>query len=144
MKKWSTQGRILCLGDAAYCPTPLTGMGAPLAILGAYTLAGELTQINKDATRIPEAFEQYEKVYRPHVEDAQWIPLGNLMPGMMLPSSWFGVTVLRTVFATLSRIVTTPWIAKRLAGDGTHTSETDVWMPPAYEGLRPVSDEEKA
>ncbi|PWN29890.1 FAD/NAD(P)-binding domain-containing protein, partial [Jaminaea rosea] len=118
MARWVTQDRIICLGDTAYCPTPLTGMGAPLAILGAYTLAGELSILEDDATRIPQAFSRYEKIYREHVEKAQEIPLGSLLPGIALPSSWLGVTVLRTFLACLARLCSTPWIADRLRGDG--------------------------
>lgn len=135
MARWVTQDRIICLGDTAYCPTSLTGMGAPLAILGAYTLAGELSILEDDATRIPQAFSRYENIYREHVEKAQEIPLGSLLPGIALPSSWLGVTVLRTFLACLARLCSTPWIADRLRGDGKG-SEVDQWNPPEYARLR--------
>ena len=35
-------GRVALLGDAAYCPSPLSGMGTSLALVGAYVLAGEM------------------------------------------------------------------------------------------------------
>ena len=38
---WS-KGRVVLLGDAAYAPSPLTGKGTSLALIGAYLLAGEL------------------------------------------------------------------------------------------------------
>ena len=38
---WS-RGRVVLLGDAAWCPTPLSGLGTSLALVGAYVLAGEL------------------------------------------------------------------------------------------------------
>jgi 2-polyprenyl-6-methoxyphenol hydroxylase-like FAD-dependent oxidoreductase len=37
-----TRGRVALLGDAAWSPTPLTGLGTSLALVGAYVLAGEL------------------------------------------------------------------------------------------------------
>ncbi|GKT41964.1 uncharacterized protein ColSpa_02145 [Colletotrichum spaethianum] len=37
MSKWSSS-RVVCLGDAAFAPTPLTGMGTSLAIIGATCL----------------------------------------------------------------------------------------------------------
>jgi 2-polyprenyl-6-methoxyphenol hydroxylase-like FAD-dependent oxidoreductase len=40
MPNWST-GRVICLGDTAYAPSLLTGMGTSLAIVGAYLLAGD-------------------------------------------------------------------------------------------------------
>ena len=34
-------GRVVLLGDAGYCPSPFTGMGTSLSLVGAYVLAGE-------------------------------------------------------------------------------------------------------
>ena len=42
MDRWSS-GRVALLGDAAYCPSPMSGMGTSLALVGAYVLAGELS-----------------------------------------------------------------------------------------------------
>ena len=36
------QGRVTLVGDAGYCPSPLSGQGTSLALVGAYVLAGEL------------------------------------------------------------------------------------------------------
>ncbi|MFI7419523.1 FAD-dependent monooxygenase [Nonomuraea sp. NPDC049684] len=41
MDSWS-KGRVVLLGDAAYCASPASGQGTSLAIVGAYVLAGEL------------------------------------------------------------------------------------------------------
>ncbi|KAF3033759.1 hypothetical protein E8E12_004328 [Didymella heteroderae] len=72
MERWS-QGSVVLLGDAAYCPSPISGVGAGCAIIGAYVLAGEVSRSQHD---IPSALEQYEKVLRPYVEKAQ-----RLIPG---------------------------------------------------------------
>jgi hypothetical protein len=40
---WS-RGRVVLLGDAAYCASPISGMGTSLALAGAYVLAGEQPQ----------------------------------------------------------------------------------------------------
>ncbi|MEU3752845.1 hypothetical protein AB0H17_08750 [Streptomyces olivoreticuli] len=47
LDRWS-EGRIVLLGDAGYCPTPLTGLGTSLALVGAYVLAGELATADGD------------------------------------------------------------------------------------------------
>jgi 2-polyprenyl-6-methoxyphenol hydroxylase-like FAD-dependent oxidoreductase len=47
--RWS-RGRVVLLGDAGYCPSPLTGLGTSLALVGAYILAGELAAASADAT----------------------------------------------------------------------------------------------
>lgn len=36
------KGRIALIGDAAACPSPLSGLGTSVALVGAYVLAGEL------------------------------------------------------------------------------------------------------
>ena len=54
MPTWS-KGRVAVVGDAAYCATPVSGMGTSLALIGAYLLAGELA-VNPSHT---EAFAGY-------------------------------------------------------------------------------------
>ena len=56
MDRWS-DGRVTLLGDAADCPSPMSGMGTSLAIVGAYILAGELSAAHGDHTI---AFANYE------------------------------------------------------------------------------------
>ena len=43
LESWS-RGHIALVGDAAYCPSPNTGMGTTSAVIGAYILAGEIAQ----------------------------------------------------------------------------------------------------
>ena len=47
MPAWS-KGRAALVGDAAYGPSPLSGQGSTLALVGAYVLAGELKVANGD------------------------------------------------------------------------------------------------
>jgi 2-polyprenyl-6-methoxyphenol hydroxylase-like FAD-dependent oxidoreductase len=57
MQTWS-KGRVVLLGDAAFCPSLLAGQGSALAMIGAYVLAGELGLQSDD----PEAaFRRYEE-----------------------------------------------------------------------------------
>jgi 2-polyprenyl-6-methoxyphenol hydroxylase-like FAD-dependent oxidoreductase len=74
LDRWS-QGRVVLLGDAGYCPTPLTGLGTSLALVGAYVLAGELRRAGGDH-RI--AFARYEERMRPYVAQAQELPPGGV------------------------------------------------------------------
>ncbi|WP_163506102.1 FAD-dependent monooxygenase [Fodinicola acaciae] len=59
MPRWST-GRIALLGDAAWCGGP-GASGTGYAMLGAYTLAGELVSTGDHAV----AFARYEEAMRP-------------------------------------------------------------------------------
>ncbi|GGU65451.1 monooxygenase [Streptomyces albospinus] len=69
-----TRGRVALLGDAGYCPSPLTGLGTSLALVGAYVLAGELATAEGDH-RI--AFRKYDETMRPYVSKAQQLPPGG-------------------------------------------------------------------
>ncbi|RTQ53587.1 FAD-binding monooxygenase [Hymenobacter gummosus] len=94
--RW-THGRYALLGDAGYCPSPITGMGTTLALVGAYVLAGELARHPEDHQ---QAFTAYEQRLRPFVEAAQELPPGT--PALVYPSSRLGVAVLNKVAAVLA------------------------------------------
>jgi 2-polyprenyl-6-methoxyphenol hydroxylase-like FAD-dependent oxidoreductase len=81
LDRWS-QGRAVLLGDAGYGPSPLTGMGTSLALVGAYILAGELAVANdrsevREQDQIQAAFNRYETRLRPYVEQGQELPPGG-------------------------------------------------------------------
>lgn len=73
MDRWS-QGRTALLGDAAWCASPLSGMGTGMAVVGAYVLAGELAQARGDY-RV--AFERYEALMREFVKRCQSLADGG-------------------------------------------------------------------
>jgi 2-polyprenyl-6-methoxyphenol hydroxylase-like FAD-dependent oxidoreductase len=104
-------GRGVFLGDAAWSPTPLTGQGSSLAVVGAYVLAGELC---KHPHSHRDAFESYEAILREHVETSQWIPSG--LPGIMFPSTSMGVWFLNNVLGLAAWI--SSWFIKRNIGKG--------------------------
>ncbi|MGW4125276.1 FAD-dependent monooxygenase [Nocardia sp. NPDC004711] len=54
---WS-RDRVTLVGDAAYCPGPAVGGSTSLAIVGAYTLAGELAAAAGDLSVALPAYEQ--------------------------------------------------------------------------------------
>jgi 2-polyprenyl-6-methoxyphenol hydroxylase-like FAD-dependent oxidoreductase len=79
LDRWS-QGRVVLLGDAGYCPSPLTGLGTSLALVGAYILAGELaasTTTMREESALDDAFDRYESRMRPYVEQGQELPPGG-------------------------------------------------------------------
>jgi 2-polyprenyl-6-methoxyphenol hydroxylase-like FAD-dependent oxidoreductase len=63
MPRWS-EGRVVLVGDAAYCASPMSGQGTSIALIGAYVLAGELATA---AGAHPRAFAEFENVMRPFV-----------------------------------------------------------------------------
>lgn len=71
LARWS-RGRVVLVGDAGYCPTPLTGLGTSLALVGAYVLCGELAAAGTGGWA--SALEAYERLLRPYVEQGQELP----------------------------------------------------------------------
>lgn len=86
MPRWS-KGRIALVGDAAYCASPISGMGTSLGLCGAYVLAGELSHQADHA----QAFAAYEKRMRPYVAQAQSIP--TFAPRLASPHSRLGIAL---------------------------------------------------
>ncbi|KAJ1327374.1 FAD-dependent urate hydroxylase [Microdochium nivale] len=116
--EWS-KGRVVLLGDAGYCPSPITGLGTTVSLMGAYTLAGSLAQHPGD---VDTALRSYEEELRPFVTGAQKLAPG--VPGLLYPSSAFGVGVLRWLAWTV-------WVLKLDKFIGALTPETaeDVKTP---------------
>lgn len=102
LDKWY-RGRVALVGDAAYCPSLLTGKGTSLGILGAYVLAGELSRhlgVGADqGEAVDAALASYDRTFRPCVEKAQEIPLGA--PGILYPETSWGVWFLQLIAGLL-------------------------------------------
>ncbi|WP_245671556.1 FAD-dependent monooxygenase [Nocardia amamiensis] len=85
MPSW-VQGRVVLLGDAGYCGSPLTGQGTAMALVGAYVLAGEIAAHAAEPER---GLARYEEVLRPFVKIAQQLQPGGLHA--MTPKTAFGI-----------------------------------------------------
>lgn len=94
LPKWSS-GRCALVGDAAYAPSPVTGQGTALAILGSYLIAGELAS-NPDDSEL--AFAKYEERLRGYVTQAQNLPLDGKVVRLVNPETYTGIRILRFVF----------------------------------------------
>ena len=93
MDRWSSR-RVVLVGDAGYSPSPASGQGTSLALVGAYVLAAELKAAGGDHRA---AFTRYEQAMRGYVERNQ--ALGQKMAREMVPSSrhqlWLRTQMLR-------------------------------------------------
>ena len=104
LESWS-RDRVALLGDAAWAPTPFTGQGNQLAIVGAWVLAQELSRCRNSL-----AFEKYEKRLRSYVEESQSIPLWGYAPYIFNPQTKVGIWLLRTIFRLVA------WLVQLLSG----------------------------
>lgn len=113
MPHWS-RGRVAVLGDAAYCPSPVSGTGTSLSLVGAYVLAGELAR----HAHHRDAFTAYETALRPYVERAQHLPPG--VPRITMPRTKTGIRTFNTVLRTATR----PRVSKALRRFLMHPADT--------------------
>ncbi|WP_328328774.1 FAD-dependent monooxygenase [Kribbella sp. NBC_00382] len=81
--EWS-RGRIVLLGDAGYCGSPLAGHGTALSLVGAYVLAGELTEYDGDHAR---AFPAYQREMQPYADQRMELPPGGLKMAMPMTAT---------------------------------------------------------
>ncbi|RPE74756.1 2-polyprenyl-6-methoxyphenol hydroxylase-like FAD-dependent oxidoreductase [Curtobacterium sp. PhB137] len=89
---WS-DGRVVLIGDAAWCASPLSGLGTALGLRGAAELARALRQhgVHGDASgaRMAAALQTFEGAMRPRAAAAQ-----KLLPGrvsMVAPKRQWGI-----------------------------------------------------
>ena len=77
MPAWS-RDRVALVGDAAYAPSPMSGQGTSLALVGAFVLAAELARAPGDHAA---AFAAYEARVRPFALANQQLALDAIAAG---------------------------------------------------------------
>ncbi|CRK31042.1 hypothetical protein BN1723_003768, partial [Verticillium longisporum] len=127
-KIWS-KGRVVLLGDAAHCASPVTGLGTTSAIVGAYVLAGEIATHcgGADKEGISDAdgaLLAYDKTLRPFVDRVQQLFPG--VPWIAFPSSWFWVWVSNSAWWALS------WLQVDKLAQYFASDDVKGWTLPDY------------
>jgi 2-polyprenyl-6-methoxyphenol hydroxylase-like FAD-dependent oxidoreductase len=84
LPSWST-GRVALLGDAAFGPSPMSGQGTSLALIGAYLLAHHIAA----AADITTAFALWESGFRSNVKRNQELATDGM--STLLPASRLGI-----------------------------------------------------
>jgi 2-polyprenyl-6-methoxyphenol hydroxylase-like FAD-dependent oxidoreductase len=121
MPRWCAN-RVALVGDAAWCPTPLTGIGTSLAMIGGYVIAGELA----NGAAPVAAFAAYERIMRPYVKKGQRLP--KIVPRILWPHTRFGLTFLQRAM----RVAGSPLVKKLINNGFAHAShELEL---PSYRG----------
>lgn len=92
-------GRVVLLGDAGYCPSPFTGLGTNLCLVGAYVLAGELA---RQGNNVNGALKSYEEKMQPFIDECQQISHTTL--GLLFPSSRLGIWFMHRLIWALSKV----------------------------------------
>ncbi len=102
LNTWS-RGRVVLVGDAAYCPSLLAGQGTSFAMAGAYLLARALAAAAGDHA---QAYRRYEESFKPFVTAKQ--KSASRMGSWFAPRSSFGVHMRNAV----TRIIGLPLLAR--------------------------------
>ncbi|MCR6487846.1 FAD-dependent monooxygenase [Amycolatopsis sp. OK19-0408] len=85
------RGRVVLIGDAAHCATPMAGRGTSLALLGAWALTEELGRHGDD---LEAAFSAYERRQRPYATAAQEFARGGA--DLVVPATWEAIEARNT------------------------------------------------
>jgi 2-polyprenyl-6-methoxyphenol hydroxylase-like FAD-dependent oxidoreductase len=133
---WS-RGRVVLLGDAAYCPAPIGGgVATTAALVGAYVLAGEIANQWEKSEQSPnefnmeEAAKEYERIVRPFIMGNSHVP--SWMVRLWLPETRLGIRTLHAI----AGLVQTSGIDK-LMGNSTIQEGPQKLEYPDYFWLRP-------
>lgn len=116
--RWS-RGRVALLGDAAYCPSPMSGMGTSLALVGAYVLAGELATASPDD--YAAAFGRYQDQLLEAVKRAQKFASDGQMT--LLPKSRYRMRMVQRVMRLMEH-----WPFSKLMIGGTEKTANAVTL----------------
>ncbi|KXG48892.1 Monooxygenase, FAD-binding [Penicillium griseofulvum] len=139
MDVWS-QGQVVLVGDAAYCPSAVTGMGTTSSLVGAYILAGEISRYcgradkniaDMDGTKdgLLTAIKQYEQTFRPFMNQVQKGLSKDSNNLAKAPSSSIGIAILNFFLGIIAFL--------RLDAFAKFASREEVrgWDLPGYEEM---------
>ncbi|MFC8130189.1 FAD-dependent monooxygenase [Streptomyces sp. NPDC057302] len=125
---WNT-GRIVLLGDSAWCASPLSGLGTALALRGAAELAAALRAAGApgDTSQTPAALASFEQAMRPRTASAQQLPPGRI--ASMAPKSALGIRVNALAMRALQSKAARP-LVRRAFADSEHGRTSDPKAEP--------------
>ncbi|WP_427885384.1 FAD-dependent monooxygenase [Kribbella sp. GL6] len=112
MPRWSS-GRVVLVGDACGAVSLLAGQGASLGIAEAYLLAEKLVE----ASSVEEGMAEYERVWRPVVEEKQKVARSTAR--WFLPRSRWELVTRRVMLRVLRLPGLRTLLAPALAGKPT-------------------------
>lgn len=129
---WS-KGRVVLVGDAAHCPSAVTGMGTTCAMVGTYILAGAIEKHcgrsgSKDGLQV--ALKEYDQKLRPFINRVQdGVAEGSGFQGLW-PTSWLAITILNLFLKLVTLLRLDSFGSWFFSEEGK-----DDWKLPEYQEL---------
>ncbi|WP_224751528.1 FAD-dependent monooxygenase [Microbacterium helvum] len=118
-------GRVVLLGDAASCGSPMTGQGTATALIGAYLLAARIAATPDDLTG---ALRRYSADIAPFAETGKQIPGGGIK--RMVPATRFEAAMSRALTRVMFSRAALPLVRRMFSG-GTSLPLPEVAVPVA-------------
>jgi len=109
--KWH-KGKVVLVGDAAFCITLLSGQGSSMAMTAAYILSEQLRKYGNDVT---QAFENYEKELRPMIESMQEKALKNA--ATFVPATTFNLWIRNLLAPLVFKKIFSSFLIKQLGAN---------------------------
>jgi 2-polyprenyl-6-methoxyphenol hydroxylase-like FAD-dependent oxidoreductase len=136
MPGWAS-GRVILIGDAAWCASPLSGLGTALGLRGAAALADALAGLSDvaDDDALATALAEFTDEMRPRVTAAQ-----KLIPGrvsMIAPRGRIGIWMNALMMRVIQWRILLPLMA-RVAAESGH--EADAAQALGGGGIRSSAD----
>ncbi len=126
MPRWH-RGRVVLVGDAAWCVTPMGGGGASLALTGGYVLAASLAERESegalDRAATDSALAAFDEWMRPLVDQVQQLPKGIVH--FAYPQTRLGLATRRVADAVMTSKPFAPLVAKLI-----RVADSDRPLPP--------------
>jgi 2-polyprenyl-6-methoxyphenol hydroxylase-like FAD-dependent oxidoreductase len=99
------RGRVVLVGDSAWCPTLYSGMGSSTGLVGGELLG---TVFEQQSGGLEAALTEWEQRLRPYTDSYQKI--GARAAGLFTPSNRFGIELRRMVIAARQSPLTAPLV----------------------------------
>ncbi|MCY1139847.1 FAD-dependent monooxygenase [Actinoplanes sp. Pm04-4] len=120
------RGRVVLLGDAGYCGSPLAGLGTSMSLVGAYVLAGELAEAKSPTA----AFTRYQQAMAAYVADGTQLPPGGM--AAFAPNTRLAIRLKALSMSQMNR-----WPSKQLLA--RHFSKAEAITLKPYPALTPTT-----
>ena len=123
MGSWAA-GRVALAGDAGYCPSPMSGQGTSLALVGTYVLAEELAR----SRTVEHALAGYQARMRPYADANQSIADAGL--GFLAPRTRRGIALRDTALRVGGPLLTLLGRFDRRLPNASESLDLDAPPPP--------------
>ncbi|WP_211190601.1 FAD-dependent oxidoreductase [Actinomycetospora sp. TBRC 11914] len=131
LERWS-RGRVVLLGDSAWCPTLYSGHGSALALSGGESLGRHLAVTDGAVPDVPAALRAWEAECRPGTDVAR--TAARRARHFFLPDNRVVTAVRQAALRTISE----PWVARLLRAVSRRAGRTGAPERVLHDDVHPT------